>query len=112
TRFEVDAASLGAKDAKPVKLASADADFSQDTFPVANAIDGKPNTGWAVGGHMKAENHTAVFTFAEPIAGGPATKIVVRLKHESQYAGHNIGRFRLSLTTVPKPSVSGKGGLP
>lgn len=112
TKFEVDAASLGGKEAKPVKLAAAEADFSQEGFPVANLVDAKSNLGWAVNGHAKPENRMTVFTFAEPIPGGPATKIVVRLKHESQYAGHNIGRFRLALTTAAKPSLSGKGGLP
>ena len=39
------------KQAKPVKLANALADFSQDGFDVAKAIDGSvndPGNGWAV----------------------------------------------------------------
>jgi hypothetical protein len=110
TGFEVEAASLGG-DVKPVKLSAAEADFSQATYPIANAIDDKANTGWAVSGHEKAANHAAVFTFAAPIAGGPGTKIVVKLQHQSTFAQHNIGRFRLSVTTVAKPSIS-EAGLP
>jgi hypothetical protein len=79
---------------------------------VANAVDSKSNTGWAVDGHAKAVNHMAVFTFAQPIAGGPNTAITVRLKHESPFAQHNIGRFRLALTGADKPNLSDKGGLP
>jgi hypothetical protein len=92
---------------KPVKLATAAADFSQDNYPVANAIDGNPKTGWAVNGHVKAENHTAVFTLAEPIAGGGGAKVVVKLMHQSEFAQHNIGKLRLSLTSAEKPSLSG-----
>lgn len=108
TGFEVQAASLGG-DVKPVKLSAAEADFSQPTYPIANAIDEKANTGWAVSGHEKAANHTAVFTFAAPISGGPGTKIIVKMLHQSQFAQHNIGRFRLSLTTAAKPSLSDSG---
>src|SRR5213075_1407810 len=61
TGFEVQAASLGG-DVKPVKLSAAEADYSQPTYPIANAIDDKAGTGWAVGGHEKAANHSAVFT--------------------------------------------------
>ncbi|MBC7856769.1 MAG: PSD1 domain-containing protein [Pirellulaceae bacterium] len=110
TGFEVQAASLGG-DVMPVKLSAAEADFSQATYPVANAIDDKANTGWAVSGHEKAANHIAVFTFAAPISGGPGTKIIVKMQHQSQFAQHNIGRFRLALTTADKPSLS-ETGLP
>jgi Protein of unknown function (DUF1553)/Protein of unknown function (DUF1549)/Planctomycete cytochrome C len=111
TRFEVSV--VGKARAKPqaVKIAKALADFSQPGFPVQNAIDGKPDTGWAVAGHeRKGESRTAVFVFDKPIAGGPGTTITVRMRHESQYRGHNIGRFRLSLTSSEKPSL--RGGLP
>ena len=105
TRFEV----LAGK--TPVKLARATADYSQPQFPVANAIDGKPSTGWAVAGHQrKGQNRTAVFQFAKPLAGGPGTTLTIRLRHESRFPRHNIGRFRLSLTSSPKPTL--KGGLP
>jgi hypothetical protein len=36
-------------------------------------------------------------------------KLVVKLHHDSQFSGHNIGRFRLSLTTDEKPDLSGTG---
>lgn len=110
TGFEVQAGSFGGE-VKPVKIAAAEADFSQPTYPVANAIDDKANTGWGVSGHEKAANRTAVFTFAQAIPGGPGTKIVVKMQHQSQFPQHNIGRFRLSLTTAAKPSLS-ETGLP
>jgi phage shock protein A/mono/diheme cytochrome c family protein len=106
---EIEVAAVGADDKPaPVKLSAAEADFSQENYPVANAIDGKTDTGWAVAGHEKPADHTAVFTFAEPV-GGPGVKLLVKLHHDSQFAGHNIGRFRLSLTTAEKPDLSGQG---
>ncbi len=112
TEFEVEVVSLDNPKPQPVKIAAAVADFSQKDFPVANAIDEKPNTGWAVAGHVKkVPKRQAVFTFAKPIAGGLGTTLHVRLKHESMFKNHNIGRFRLSLTTAKKPSLKA-GGLP
>ena len=107
TEVEVEAVAADEK-AIRVKLVAAEADFSQGGFPIANAIDGKADTGWAVAGHEKPADHAAVFTFAEP-TGGPGMKLVVKLHHDSQFAGHNIGRFRLSLTTAESPSLTGAG---
>src|SRR5207302_1101426 len=72
----------------------------------------KKGAGWAVAGHEKPANHTAVFIFAEPLAGGPGTTLTVRLRHQSPFPQHNIGHFRLGLTSAEKPSLSDKAGLP
>jgi hypothetical protein len=108
TEVEVEGVAADEK-AMRLKLSAAEADFSQPNYPIANAIDGKADTGWAVAGHEQPADRTAVFTFAEPV-GGPGTKLTITLKHDSQFGGHNIAKFRLSLTTADKPSVSG-GGL-
>ena len=111
TRFEVSVISKPGAKPQPVKLARAFADFSQPGFPVKNAIDGKANTGWAVEGHVrKGQSRTAVFVFDKPVKAGAKSIFTIRLRHESQYRRHNIGRFRLSLTSAKKPSL--KGGLP
>jgi hypothetical protein len=107
TEVEVEAVAADEKSMR-VKLTAAEADFSQPNYPVASAIDGKADTGWAVAGHEQPADRTAVFTFAEPV-GGAGTKLAITLKHDSQFAGHNIGKFRVSLTTAEKPSVSGAG---
>ena len=92
-------------ESQPLKIASAEADFSQEGFPVAAAIDDDPKTGWAVEGHNKVENRAAVFTFAEPISGGEEVNLVVKLLHQSTHAQHNIGKFRLSLTSAEQPNL-------
>lgn len=92
---------------QPVKIAAAEADFSQDRFPIANAIDGKSATGWAVNGHQQPGEHAAAFAFAEPVAGAAGAKLVVKLLHQSQHPRHNMGRFRLALSSAEKPTLSG-----
>jgi hypothetical protein len=111
TGFEVSVTAAGQAEAQPVKIAKAFADFAQQGFPVENAIDADPATGWAVEGHAKPADHAAVFVFDKPVPGGEGTTLTVVLRHESQYAGHNIGRFRLSLTSAENPPAPG-GGLP
>jgi hypothetical protein len=111
TRFEVEAAAAGAKPLA-VPLASAVADYSQKGFPVSAAINPKAKSGWAVDGYLKGrESRQAVFVFARPLAGGPGTVLTVHLKHESIYPQHNIGRFRLALSTAAKPGLA-TGGFP
>lgn len=80
---------------KPVKFKAASADFSQKDFPVAQAIDDEPSTGWAIHPEM-GKPHTAIFELSQPLtAAGP---LVVTLDFQSPYAQHVLGRFRLSLT--------------
>jgi hypothetical protein len=109
TGLEVSLIQPGQAQPKPIKIASGVADFEQSGFPIAGAFDDKPDTGWAIGGHEKKGDHKAVLTFAEPVVMTPDAKLVVKLKHESIYAQHNIGRFRLSLTNADKPSLDDQG---
>lgn len=110
TSFEVEMATNNSA-RQPIKIALATADHSQNDFPIAAAIDDKPDTGWAVEGYSKSSNRRAVFTFAQPIPGGPGTTLTIHLKHDSQFTHHNIGRFRLALSTVLKPTWT-EHGLP
>ena len=89
------------KQAKPVKLEKALADFSQDGFPVANAIDGNANetgNGWAVS-PATGIVHWATFETAQPVGGPGGTVLTIKLHHK--YADvWTLGRFRLSATRV------------
>jgi hypothetical protein len=94
----------------PVELSSAVADYSQPGYPVASLLKG--GAGWAVGGNVRKNvDRAAVFTFARPLPGGPGTTLVVGLEHNSVHPRHNIGRFRLDLTTAEKPSLKDRAGL-
>ena len=93
-----------AKQAKPVKLANAMADFSQDNLEVAKAIDGSlndPANGWAVS-PATGVTHWATFETAEPIGGAGGTVLTFKLHHKFGNAW-TLGRFRLSVTRGSKP---------
>jgi hypothetical protein len=87
---------------EPTTLVSASADFSQETFPVAYAIDKKPETGWGLD-PQEGKPHAAVFATGKPIAGGKGTMLRVILAFESPFAGHQFGKFRISATSAKDP---------
>ena len=91
---------------RKLPFVQAEADFSQDTFPIGNAIDGKPETGWAIEGWERVEDRTAVFVAAEPFGYPEGSHIRVRLKQASEFAQHNVGNFRVSVTTSPAMAPS------
>jgi mono/diheme cytochrome c family protein len=77
-----------------VPLAHARADIEQNGFPVASAIDGNPDTGWA----WAPENgkpHVAVFDCKTPIhaSGG---QLIVTIKQNYQFYQHGCLRISVS----------------
>jgi hypothetical protein len=102
TEFKVIAAPRGKPAAtQPVKIASAAADFDQQDWGVAKAIDGKAQTAWGI--HpQEGKSHVAVFSFKEAVRleGGTEFSFVLEQEHGR---GHLIGRPRISLTTAPLP---------
>ena len=112
SEFELRIQRAGAAKPERVKIAMAVADYAQKTWPVAGAIDGKKATGWAVDGHHKIENRTAVFTLAQPLTLKGGDRLIVTMRHESPHARHAIGRFRLALAAMAKPAFTDNAGLP
>lgn len=95
--FSADNAKL--KNAAPVPLHAAQADFSQNDWPVANAIDGKkePKNGWAISPKMGADHWATFDTGLLTGTGSDAyLKFVLSQPYGSQ---HTIGRFRITATT-------------
>ena len=90
---------------QPVAIKDAVASFAQKSWPVKNALDGKPETGWAVDGQVSSDRDPlAVFRFAAPIDVAAGDRLVVRLKQEA-VEFHNIGLLRLSTSTVDNPGL-------
>lgn len=95
-----------------IPFAKAWADHSQPKFPVGQAIDSDPKTGWAINvdaAQVKAkpglkmnDEHLAVFALSEPISPDD-TPLEVRLYHDIN-ENYLIGRFALeySTSTIPK----------
>ena len=87
---------------KPVALQNAQADFSQDQWAVAGAIDGNQATGWAVAPQF-GKPHTAVFEIKDPIAFASGTELTITMVQKFPGKEHNLGKFRLSVTTSKTP---------
>jgi hypothetical protein len=87
----------------PVRLHRAQADFSQNGWAVAGAIDNNPDSGWAVAPQF-GKDHFAVFETQSPLgAAGGTTLTFTLLQRFPGGDHHNIGRFRLSVTTAKTP---------
>ncbi|NRA95455.1 MAG: DUF1553 domain-containing protein [Planctomycetes bacterium] len=86
-------------------LANATASFSQDQFDVARVIDGDrgKNSGWAVAPRL-GKSHVAVFETRTDLGADGDTRLVFALTQS--YGGkHTMGRFRVSITNLPRPVV-------
>jgi hypothetical protein len=84
-------------------LQNAKADFSQKDFDVKFAIDGQNNNGrgWAVS-PATGSTHWATFELKEPLAGYEGgTILTFTLRQTFNANDYLLGRFRISVTTVP-----------
>jgi hypothetical protein len=102
SEFRVQAAPRSQPAAKqPVVLQTPSADFNQDGWTVAMAIDGNIRTAWGIYPEV-GKPHAAIFEFKEPVSfpGGAVLTFTLEQRHGG---GHLIGRLRLSVTTAPRP---------
>ncbi len=106
TEIEVEAAPLDKpKQKKKLKLKRAIADFSQESYAVETALDGKRNpnnNGWAIHPQV-GKTHWATFEFDQPIDFEAGTQLTFLLDQRYTDGLHALGRFRISLTTASVP---------
>lgn len=86
-----------------VPIGVSSADFDQEGWTVAHAIDGNPKTAWGIHPQV-SKDHTAIFGFREPISISKGDRLVVQLK-QLHGGFHTIGRFRLGVTASPLSSL-------
>jgi hypothetical protein len=89
---------------KPVKLQKPSATLEQGGFPVANAIDNNPGTGWAIAPGA-GKDQAALFEFAQPVTAPNGGAVFTVVMDQRFGGGHTIGKFRLSLTTEKNPRL-------
>lgn len=108
SKITVSASARGSAEAKPVALAKAVADFEQNkaSLSIASSLDDHPKTGWAVDPHF-GKDHSAVFTFAEPVDFEAGATFTVKLQFEVN-TKHNLGRSRLALMADAEPTLKGE----
>ena len=90
---------LGPLVGQAVALRNASADFQQDGFPIAKALEGDGKTGWALSPEM-GKAHAAVFETTTPLDG---RAVITFTLQQSYGTKHTLGRFRLSATTLAPP---------
>src|SRR5206468_3303119 len=93
-----------AEPGKRLALKTASADFNQDGWTAAMAIDRNPRTAWGIYPRV-SQAHPAVFEFGEPVGFAKGTTLTFVLE-QTHGGGHLIGRVRLAATTSARPSSS------
>ena len=102
TEIAVSEASASAPDGwRPVPIARAAADFDQAGWGIAGSIDGDPKTAWGIFPEV-GKPHEGVFEFRDDVGDRPGTTLRFVLR-QTFPTGHPIGRFRLSVTSAPRP---------
>ena len=82
-----------------LKIAKAEADYSQANWDISNVVTPTSGKGWAVDGPTRKQTCKAIFFLDQPATIPEKAKLTVRLHHEA-LSQHNIGRFRLSTTSA------------
>ena len=95
---------------QPVAVSSRNptADFNQQEWDVARAIDGKLETGWAIYPEVGKEHH-ASFAFAQPIAPSVGAKLHITMRLRITSARHALtsaSSASLDVTTAPVAHAS------
>jgi len=86
------------------KFNRAEAAYSQKGWEIELVLDGAANNGWAVDGPTRRDQTNAMFLVESALSVPANATLTVRLKHEA-LSQHNIGRFRLSMTSLPPATV-------
>lgn len=82
----------------------AEATYSQKGWEIGLTLDGSASNGWAVDGPSRRDQTNAMFLVQSSLSVPPDATLTVRLKHEALNQ-HNIGRFRLSTTSLPPSTI-------
>jgi hypothetical protein len=85
----------------PIPLQRPTADFDQEGWTIAHAIDGVEKTAWGIYPQV-GKPHQGVFELKEPIANDAGATLTFVLEQQHG-GGHVIGRLRLSVTSAPQP---------
>ncbi len=102
---EVTAQVVAPGEAKPrdLKFRRASADWDQENWTAAHAIDGDPATAWGIFPKV-GEAHEAVFELEAPAELPAGSRLVVALK-QGHGRAHTLGRFRVSTSDAPGESL-------
>lgn len=109
TGVEVEARSLadpGQAEAVPLAWAWATHEQQNGDFGVLRAIDDDRASGWAIDAHRMDGPRTALFLADDPFGFEGGTEILVRLRFESIYTEHTLGRVRLTMANAGEEALA------
>jgi hypothetical protein len=86
----------------PIEFKSAQASFEQQNYPPANALIDRKDAGWAILPNV-GKPSIATFYPNEPFGADGGSTLTVILGHEFSMGHHNLGRFRISVTSNTDP---------
>ncbi|MCA9432872.1 MAG: DUF1549 domain-containing protein, partial [Candidatus Omnitrophica bacterium] len=102
-RLDVSALSAD-EDETPIQFSDAYADYTEDSFDIKSLVRIVEGRGWATSSSQEGQrvNRVAIFKIADrsPLEMGEKIRFV--LSH-AYGRGHNLGRFRISVTDDPNP---------
>jgi hypothetical protein len=106
--FQVEAKpASGAAGAQQIKFKEAVADESQGGYEIENLLKTSMEwpVGWAIDPMWSGTPlvRQAVLVPDKPFGFDGGTTLTIRIKHEMKFASRNLGRFRLSVTSVADP---------
>ncbi|HJT35155.1 MAG TPA: DUF1553 domain-containing protein [Pirellulales bacterium] len=87
----------GTRPPQPLELVAREASFEQAKYPLADALDDQPKTGWAIAPRFH-QPHWAIFGVTAPPGDERGTRLTFTLVQQFG-AGRIIGRLRLSALT-------------
>ncbi len=90
--------------ARPLAWRSARADFDQQGWTSAHAIDNNAGSAWGIYPEVGKPHH-AVFVLREPVSHDGGTTLTFALE-QTHGEGHLIGRLRLSVTAADPAAVA------
>ncbi len=85
---------------RSIGFTAAYADYAQDKFPAASAIDSDVASGWAVGGAI-AQAHLLTLVPDAPFEMSPTDILEVQVEHNSPHHHHLLGSFRVEVSHSP-----------
>jgi len=106
SEVEAEVSPAGKADAgEKITFAKAVADESQEGYQANNLVSQKTyKTGWAIDAADTVNRRQLVLIPDKPFGFEQGALLTVRINHEMRHASRNIGRFRLSVTSMENPT--------
>ena len=101
---EAEVLAPGAGSAMKAAFQRAEATYSQKGWEIGLVLDGSSTNGWAVDGPTRRDQTNAMFLLESALTVPANSVLTIRLRQEA-LAQHNIGRFRVSMTSMPPNAV-------